>query len=209
MANKNKGVLGRELSTVEKVLLVVLAVLIIIAAYYYLVIKNANDTITSAQDELVTVQDEITLQQAVSANRVSMEKKLDALEDGQTLAEVRTYDNFQAEFDELSSVLNSAKKYDLSFATPTLYNNTIRRLVEVTYVTGDDYNQALDIAKQIADGPYRCDVTAISQSRAKVKNSSSNSEEYEITTKLTVKYYETAEGASNLSGLEQIDELDD
>ena len=200
---KSNAIINHVFTTREKVLMLILAVLCLGAFYNFMVVQGVNQTIDSNSIKTQELQSEIEIQQAIATNRENMEAVLESMGGAENLPVVETYDNFNAEFDELEGLLDrKSQSYTLTFGSPTVVGSSslVRREATVTYVTST-YGKALNIARKIVNGSYRCLVTDLAFSQNTSRDSSDT-----VTSTLEVTYFETTEGAADTSGIEYVDE---
>lgn len=191
-----RSVLNRSFSTREKVLMLILAVILLVAAYYFVVVKNVADTMVANTAQLAEIQAETDIQAAVASERTRMEAELANLGERQPLPQVAVYDNLRNELDELNALMATQQTYDLKFSQPTLTDNLVRRAVTVSF-TASDYAAALNVVRSLENGSYRCEITDFTMTGKMLADGSIES----VTASLNVTYFETTNGATNLSGL--------
>ena len=192
------SILNRSFSTREKVLMLVLAVLLLAAAYYFVVVKNVADTVVANTAQLAEIQAETDIQSAMASERTRMEAELAELGERQPLPEVAVYDNLRNELDELNALMATQQTYDLKFSQPTLTDSLVRRAVAVSF-TARDYAAALNVVRSLENGSYRCEITDFTMTGKMLADGSIES----VTASLNVTYFETTNGATNLSGLSE------
>lgn len=193
------NILSRAFSKREKGLLLVLVFVLIAAVYYFGVVVNVQNTKTANEQEIASIQDDIAVQQRITELRTKMENELESLGSLSDLPQVAVYDNVSNEISELNGVLSSASDFDISFETPTLEGDTIRRNVKVSY-TVPNYTEALSIVDKLQNGKYRCEVTNFNLTAKFLANGSIES----VSGSLDITYYETAVGSNNLNGLQEV-----
>lgn len=191
-----KSILNRSFSTREKVLILILVVLLIGACYYFLVVKNVADTMAANEAALSETNLQIDRQTALAAARSRMEQELEKLGPEQNLPEVAVYDNIRNELDELNALLSGVITYDLKFGQPVLKDSLVRRPVTVSF-TVRSYRDALDVVAALGHGSYRCEVTDFALTGKLLADGSVDN----VSATLNVTYFETTNGATNLSGL--------
>lgn len=193
MAN---SVLSRSFTKREKIMLVVLAIILVCGAYYLFVIQAIQNNNAANAAELETVQTEIDTQTGIALLKSRMDSELKSLGDEANLPLVATYDNVRAEIDELNAILKDATTYSLNFAQPTLSGETVRRTVSLTFTT-PDYGSALELVRTLQACKYRCEITDFALTGKMLADGSVES----VSGSLNVTFYETTDGATNLSGL--------
>lgn len=193
------NVMSRSFTKREKGLFLILAIALIAVVYYFGVVVNVQNTKAANEEEIASIQNDIAVQEKITELRTKMEYELESLGSLSELPQVAVYDNVSNEISELNGVLSSASDYDISFETPTLEGDTIRRNVKVSY-TVPNYTEALSIVDKLQNGKYRCEVTNFDLTAKLLANGSIES----VSGSLDITYYETAVGATNLNGLQEV-----
>ncbi|MEG1561361.1 MAG: type II secretion system protein GspM [Raoultibacter sp.] len=193
MANR---LMTRAFSAREKVLLLVLSVLLIGACYYLLVVKNVADMKDNNAAQLEEVQMQIDAQQSLLLARSQMVKALEELGPTEQLPAVAVYDNVRNEINELNAALAGASTSNLSFGQPELDGTLVRRAVSVSY-TVPTTEAAIAVMKELQNGTYACEILDFSLTNSLKTDGGVSS----VAATLTLTYFETTTGSTNLSGL--------
>ena len=191
-----KSILNRSFTTREKGLILALAVLLIIAFYYFMVVQNVVSVQAANEQRISELQLQVDEQMAIATQRTQMESELASLGSGESLPEIVAYDNFDGEWSDLRSILKGATSFQLNFGDPVASGEIVRRPVEVTF-TASSYEKALSLVKQIQSGSYRCMVNDFGLSKV----SASVSDKEGVSATLSLTYFETTRGATDLTGL--------
>lgn len=188
--------MSRAFTKREKIMLLVLAVILVAAAYYLFVIQSVANTKAANESQLQEVKGQIMVQEKITSMRSNMQGELDKMGDINNLPTIATYDNLSNELDELNTVLAKTSAYDLKLSQPTLQNETVRRVVTLTFTT-PSYDAATAVLEAIQNGKYRCDITDFAMTGKMLANGSIES----VSSTLTVTYFETTAGSTNKNGL--------
>lgn len=188
--------MSRAFTRREKVMMLVLAVLLLTAAYYFFVVQNVASIKATNATQLQEVEDQIAVQNTISSMRSKMQQELDKMGDRRELPVIAAYDNLSNELDELNGLLATATSYDMKLSQPNLEGDTVRRVVALSFTT-PSYDSAMTIISRLQSGSYRCVITDFSMVGKMLANGSIES----VSTTLSMTYYETTVGATNLNGL--------
>lgn len=154
----------------EKVLLAALAFVALAVVWYKFVFLGIQEQTMKVEDQIASVQNDIVKYQTEAKGLDSMKAEIAALEEqGYKATELPQYDNTQPLMAFLNSTLAGSQDFTISFDDPTLEDDgLIHRTGTIQYGSGS-YNEARDIALNIARGPYPCkiDSLAISDSTKK------------------------------------------
>lgn len=158
-------------STREKVLLAVLAVVALVVIWYKFVFMNIQDQTREVESQIAAVQDEMILYQTETAGLSNMKAQIEALEaQGYKANELPQYDNTQPLMAFLNSTLAGSRGFTVSFDDPTLGDDgLVHRTGTITYGCGS-YDEARNIASNIAHGPYPCKVDSFAIADTSKKN---------------------------------------
>lgn len=146
----------KQLTTREKVLLVVLAVLLVICGYYYAFYTPVLQKIAEYKDEIVFIEEQTVALDAQVQKMNQMKEELDAIQSGEmgAIKEIPAYDNSQNLMNSLSFILQSADQYNVSFSSVDEEDSTVRRNISLSYSCGS-YETAKSILTQIYESEYR------------------------------------------------------
>lgn len=178
----------------ETLLILICAVLALGIFYYEFAYKNLKKQIDSYSTENLT--DELTVAQAKMAKYQQMKK---AIADGsKSKGTVAVYNNQTAEIAELGDILNnSARNIKITWDDPTLSGTTVRRNAEISFDT-TGYTTARHLVDAIINCKFRNVATDI-EIKSNTDLPLSNSDD--ITSTMTVTFFETTTGAASTKGL--------
>ena len=178
--------MNRELTTREKVLLLVLAALVIGIGYFKFVFEPINEQVTDLQSAAAQEQSEIDSSIVQLAQMRKMEKAVEASKaDGQERA-IPAYDNSGALMRELYQILANTNEYTVDFSAATSREGYIvLRPVSLTFETGT-YPQARAIINAIASSDNLNQISDVN-----IRNGQ-NSSRSTVQTSLVITYFEVA-----------------
>ena len=181
-------------STREKVLLAVLAFVAVIIAWYQLVFVNIQSQISDADAKIAAAQDEMVVFQSQAASLNNMKSTVEQYQSQGVAAIVMpNYDNTQSLMAFLNGVLAGKPGFSMSFEEPAVADDgTVHRVGTISYGTGS-YEEAREVAVNIAHGPYPCRIDALSfNDSSKAKSGSSTGGVFSNTIEVT--FYEKPTG---------------
>lgn len=190
--------MSRKFTLREKVLLLVCAVILLGLFYYRVVWMETAETITASNTS--SIQDEIMIQEAMSQKKTQMEDELKT-NSANTLGEIAPYNNISNEMNELSTILQSADSYELSFSEATLEGTTVRRNIDVTY-HASSFQNLMKILQSLHDCKYRCMIGNVNIQTASAQ-SASIQKSSDLNVSLTITFYETTYNSGSTAGLAQ------
>ena len=177
----------------ESILLLVATILALGIFYYEVIYKNYQDALSKY--DVTNIQQESEILMAKAVKKKTMETYIDEHK-STSFGEVATYNNITNEIEALAEIFED-KNISISWQEPYLIDSIVRRNVEISTKVGS-YKEAEEIVNEIANLKYRCIISSLS---INTRNNQSVEEENEITLSMSVTFYETVEGASDLSGL--------
>ena len=177
----------------ESILLLVATILALGIFYYEVIYKNYQDALSKY--DVTNIQQESEILMAKAVKKKTMETYIDEHKNT-SFGEVATYNNITNEIEALAEIFED-KNISISWQEPYLIDSIVRRNVEISTKVGS-YKEAEEIVNKIANLKYRCIISSLS---INTRNNQSVEEENEITLSMSVTFYETVEGASDLSGL--------
>ena len=182
-------------STREKILLAVLAFAAVIIAWYQLVFVNLQNQMNEADSRLATVQDEMVVYQSQAASLNKMKSTVEEYQSaGVAPIIMPNYDNTQPLMAFLNGVLAGKPTFTMSFEDPELGDDgTVHRVGTINYTTGS-YDEARQVAVNIAHGPYPCRIDALSFNDSSKSKSGSSSSGGAFTSSIQVTFYEKPTG---------------
>ena len=177
----------------ESILLLVATVLALGIFYYEVIYKNYQDALSKY--DVTNIQQESEILTAKAVKKKTMETYIEEHKNT-SFGEVATYNNITNEIEALAEIFED-KNISISWQEPYLIDSIVRRNVEISTKVSS-YSEAEEIVNKIANLKYRCIISSLS---INTRNNKSVEEENEITLSMSVTFYETVEGASDLSGL--------
>ena len=141
----------RELSTREKVLLLVLAVIVIALGYFKLIYEPINEQIAEYQSLTEQEQTENTSLAVRLAQMRQMQKAVEAIKATGEVKAIPQYDNSGGLMRELYQILAETKEYSLDFSAQATEDGYIYlRPVSLSFQT-DTYAQARAIIDALSE----------------------------------------------------------
>ena len=178
----------------ESILLLVATILALGIFYYEVIYKNYQDALSKY--DVTNIQQESEILTAKAVKKKTMETYIEEHK-STSFGEVATYNNITNEIEALAEIFED-KNISISWQEPYLIDSIVRRNVEISTKVGS-YKEAEEIVNEIANLKYRCIISSLS---INTRNNKSVEEENEITLSMSVTFYETVEGATDLSGLD-------
>ena len=177
----------------ESILLLVATILALGIFYYEVIYKNYQDALSKY--DVTNIQQESEILTAKAVKKKTMETYIEEHK-STSFGEVATYNNITNEIEALAEIFED-KNISISWQEPYLIDSIVRRNVSISTKVSS-YKEAEEIVNEIANLKYRCIISSLS---INTRNNQSVEEENEITLSMSVTFYETVEGASDLSGL--------
>ena len=171
----------KQLTIREKILMCILAVLLVVCAYYYAFYMPVLQKIIDNKAEIAFLDEQNLVLDAQVEKMSQMQGELDEIISNGTdgVKKLPAYDNSQNVMHSLSSILESANQYNVSFSSVEIEESTVRRHINLSFDC-NDYASAKEILKQIYEGEYR--------SLIKDVHMSGGEESYQVTVQIT--YFE-------------------
>ena len=188
--------LNRELTTREKVLLLVLVLILLALAYYQFVDLPARTAINKAHSERDSLSIELS---AVQTKLAVMRRMRDEMEDitaGGTVSEMKSYNNSKAEIALLNDILRGTPQYSINFAEVTRDGDQVRRNFTLQFTT-ESFDTVVRVLRQLEQSPYRCLIGDLKISAARGGNVRFGT----ITVNATATFFETMVGGTADAGL--------
>ncbi len=188
--------LNRDLTTREKLLILVLVVILLALVYYQFVDQPVRTAINNAHAERDSLSMELT---AVQAKLAVMRRMRDEMEDitaGGTVSEMKSYNNSKAEIALLNDILRGTPQYSISFANVTRDGDQIRRNFTLQFST-ESFDTVVRVLRQLEQSPYRCLIGDLKISAPRGGSVRSGT----ITVNATATFFETMVGGTVDAGL--------
>lgn len=221
--------LNRKFTAREAAVILILVAVILGYFYYYVVYKYFEDQM--AMYDVVQVQEDIDLEQMKVARLQKMKEDLE--NEGPSASVLGVYNNQSEELSAIAGILEGkATDITMTWGDPTLNGKIVRRDVVLSFNTGN-FEEAGDIIKEIADCEYTLLIVDMSLAETEVKEDvevpstpvvpadeetegetdvdaevSAQTQTVTVSKKvtnvmITIRFFETTEGADNLNGLSQ------
>ena len=116
---------------------------------------------------------------------------------------VPSYNNFKEELEELNRIHGQAYDFLFTFNEPEVNGTNIRRSVTVN-CSAEDYDAAVEMMREILQGPYRSLIYNISMDSVSAVDADfePNIKEGRVELTFNMNYFETTEGVESLEGLQ-------
>lgn len=184
----------------EKAAIVVLLLLILLTGWYVGIYSPIQERIEAA--DTTDLEDAIAMEQVKSARIKSMQVEIQENKDADAPV-VPSYNNFKEELEELNRIHGQAYDFLFTFNEPEVNGTNIRRSVTVN-CSAEDYDAAVEMMREILQGPYRSLIYNISMDSVSAVDADfePNIKEGRVELTFNMNYFETTEGAESLEGLQ-------
>ncbi len=216
--------LNHKFTSREAAVILILVAVILGYFYYYVVYQNFEAEL--AKYDTIDVEDEIATEEAKAIRLAKMKEELEAGEASTSILGV--YNNQSEELSVLADILaGNATDISMDWSDAELNGTIVRRDVSISFTTGS-FDEAGDLIKQIADCEYALLIVDMSMDESKtVTEVAVNTPQptevedslaeitpeatpatttivnKETTVHITIRFFETTDGAVNLNGLTQ------
>ena len=148
------------------------------------------------------LEDAIAMEQVKSARIKSMQAEIQENKDADAPV-VPSYNNFKEELEELNRIHGQSYDFLFTFNEPEVNGTNIRRSVTVN-CSAEDYDAAVEMMREILQGPYRSLIYNISMDSVSAVDADfePNIKEGRVELTFNMNYFETTEGAESLEGLQ-------
>ena len=154
-------IMSRDFTLKEKIMLLILALVLLGTLYYFAVDQPVRRAIDNTVSERENLEIELTALQLKMATLNRMKSELSTLTGDTSYGEMGSYNNSEAELNELNQLLQDTTSYDISFDSVTREGDLVRRTFSLTF-TASDYDKAEDLITKLCEGEWRCLVSEIS-----------------------------------------------
>ena len=180
--------------------MVVLLLLILRTGWYVGIYSPIQERIEAA--DTTDLEDAIAMEQVKSARIKSMQAEIQENKDADAPV-VPSYNNFKEELEELNRIHGQAYDFLFTFNEPEVNGTNIRRSVTVN-CSAEDYDAAVEMMREILQGPYRSLIYNISMDSVSAVDADfePNIKEGRVELTFNMNYFETTEGAESLEGLQ-------
>ena len=163
--------LSKQFTRREKILLTILAILFLGCVYFLAVQRPVSDAQMNLQQETDRLNTELMVLEAKQQNMDRMRAELEQMTDQQSIAPIPTYDNLQQLMGFLNAALSPANDYSFQFQDVQKEENSsiLRRGLSLSF-TCPSYETARQIAQQLQNCPYRCQLSNFSMAPAGTRN---------------------------------------
>lgn len=195
-----KSLMSYVLTKKEKAAIVVLLLLILLTGWYVGIYSPIQERIEAA--DTTDLEDAIAMEQVKSARIKSMQVEIQENKDADAPV-VPSYNNFKEELEELNRIHGQAYDFLFTFNEPEVNGTNIRRSVTVN-CSAEDYDAAVEMMREILQGPYRSLIYNISMDSVSAVDADfePNIKEGRVELTFNMNYFETTEGAESLEGLQ-------
>lgn len=190
--------LNREFSAKEKLLLLIAAVLALGLFYYNFVYKFFQSQY--ALYDTAKIEDELLIEQSKST-RISQMKQIIEESKGKVKGDLSVYNNQSAEIIEMGMIFDEdADNVSISWSEPVMSGTIIRRDVNITFHCRS-YENFKNVLKKMSEMKYRCLIGNVAVSDANTRESNGIASSGDINASISVRFFETSEGAVSLAGV--------
>lgn len=174
--------------------------LILLTGWYVGIYSPIQERIEAA--DTTDLEDAIAMEQVKSARIKSMQAEIQENKDADAPV-VPSYNNFKEELEELNRIHGQAYDFLFTFNEPEVNGTNIRRSVTVN-CSAEDYDAAVEMMREILQGPYRSLIYNISMDSVSAVDADfePNIKEGRVELTFNMNYFETTEGAESLEGLQ-------
>ena len=174
--------------------------LILLTGWYVGIYSPIQERIEAA--DTTDLEDAIAMEQVKSARIKSMQVEIQENKDADAPV-VPSYNNFKEELEELNRIHGQAYDFLFTFNEPEVNGTNIRRSVTVN-CSAEDYDAAVEMMREILQGPYRSLIYNISMDSVSAVDADfePNIKEGRVELTFNMNYFETTEGAESLEGLQ-------
>jgi len=180
--------LSRKFTKREEVLLLLLAVILLVELYYLLVHQRVEREFADAQNRTEIATASYDLEQAKALKKQEMQTKIQAATSDSSVRPLPDYDNSTNVVAYLNGVMAATEEYNLVFNTVNLSNYAAVRPINMSFRC-QGYQAVKDIAAQLEQGPYYCEITGLSIS---AQGEHSDMTGGMVTVQMTAVFYEYA-----------------
>lgn len=177
----------------EKVMVVVLLLLLVGVAYFYALYTPTKNQLAQLENERYTLESELMVLQAEQAEILRLQAELERIQAeaaaGGVQTSVQDYDNFNAMMDQLNMLMKGTTEYSMNFGTVDMSNEIVRRPVTMNFKC-NTYSNAKEILKQLATGPFRCQISDLAINANNGQNSNVGINRGPVTVAVTITYFE-------------------
>ena len=191
--------LNRELTTREKILLLILALILIGAAYYLYVYEPSISQLNKLEQKQADIEVEITEAEAKLEEIQSMKKEMDSIVEGSPeYTYMPSYNYEKQEISYLQDILTSStKEYNINFSKISRDREQLRRKFSLSF-TVSGYEAAEKIIKELEGSDIRCIIgdMSVSFDEAKKGDIEVNTDLFDkdININCSATFYETVYG---------------
>ena len=190
--------LNREFSAKEKLLLLVAAVLALGLFYYNFVYKFFQSQY--ALYDTAKIEDELLVEQSKST-RIAQMKQIIEESKGKVKGDLSVYNNQSAEIIEMGMIFDEdADNVSISWSEPVMSGTIIRRDVNITFHCRS-YENFKNVLRKMSEMKYRCLIGNVAVSDANTRESTGIVTSGDINASISVRFFETSEGAVSLAGV--------
>ncbi len=195
--------MSRDVTTKEKVLLVILVLIILAFGYYRFVDQPVRKNLAKADAEYNALQTELTEVRIKIKELQRMQDEIDLITSGGKDSYMPSYNNAKAELALLNDILNeSVTQYSVAFTNVTRYKDQIRRDFKLDF-NAPDYESMKAVIDKLTGVDYRCMIGDCSCRVVdlKIRNPLPDEPTTALAVSATATFYETMVGGTVDAGL--------
>ncbi len=195
--------MSRDVTTKEKILLVILVLIILAFGYYRFVDQPVRKNLAKADAEYQALQTELTEVRIKIKELQRMQDEIDLITAGGKDSYMPSYNNAKAELAMLNDILNeSVTQYSVAFTNVTRYKDQIRRDFKLDFNT-PDYDSMKMVIDKLTGVDYRCMIGDCSCRVVdlKIRNPLPDEPTTALAVSATATFYETMVGGTEDAGL--------
>ena len=160
--------LSKQLSSREKILLIILAVLLVGALYYFFVQEPVTSGIQNAKDGISEAQMQSDILQVKYDQKMKMLNELEQIKAAGDPQLVPEYDNLEQIMAFLNRTLSGTQDFSISFDSlaPSKDSKVVRRSARMTF-TCKGYAEAKSVVSDLENCPFLCRMTNLTMAPTK------------------------------------------
>lgn len=152
--------LTRKFSRREKTLLLLFIVMLLGCLYYLLIDQPVRSAIFDANSRQTVAENELVVSNTMLEEKLWMQEALDQLS-SDTDAIVPDYDNARRVVELLNGAMLQTESYNMTFQPLVTNERIVSRSINISFICSS-YDVAKNIISMLHDGPYRCEISAVS-----------------------------------------------
>ena len=190
--------LKREFTMKEKLLILLAAILALGLVYYNFVYKYFQNEMVLY--DTATLEEELLVEES-KAMRISQMQQIIDESAGKVKGDLSVYNNQSNEIIEMGNIFDEdAQNVSVNWSEPVLSGTIIRRDVNITFHS-TSYDNFKNLLRKMSEMKYRCLIRNVTVSNGNSRTSTGLQSSDDINASISVTFFETSEGATNLAGL--------